>query len=195
LLVIATLVVVALSVVKPYDNFTWFLEAVPVLIALPLLFVTRARFPITRLGYRLLFLHGVVLLVGAHYSYARVPAGFYFQELFELSRNHYDRLGHIMQGFVPAIIAREILLRMNVIAKRSWLFFLVSCVCLAISAFYELIEWWVAVLAQGASVEFLGTQGDVWDTQWDMFLALIGAVVAQVGLAGVHDRQIENMAS
>jgi len=174
----------------PFDQLTWFLEVFPVLLAIPLLALTRDSFPLTRLLYWLIFLHALVLMVGGHYTYARVPLGFWFQEWFDLSRNHYDRLGHVVQGFVPALIAREILLRRSPLVRGKWLFFLVLCVCVFVSVMYEFIEWWTALIAEGASIEFLGTQGDVWDTQWDMFLAFCGAILAQLTLAGVQDRQL-----
>ena len=196
ILLILILAVMAWSWINPFDRLTWWLEAIPVIIALPLLFYTRQSFPLTRLSYYLIFVHSVILVVGAHYTYARVPLGFWMQDWFEFSRNHYDRIGHLAQGFIPAILAREILWRKQVLnltkinTGRRWLFFLTTCFCLAFSAFYELIEWWSAVIAGDGSVEFLGTQGDVWDAQWDMLLALIGAVVAQLLLGRVHHRQM-----
>ncbi len=184
---------VALSGVGPHDRLTWWLEVVPVLIGAAVLVAAHRRFPLTPLLYRLLFLHALILIVGGHYTYARVPLGFWVQDLFELSRNHYDRLGHLAQGFVPAILAREILLRRSPLVPGRWLFFLVLCVCLAFSAFYEMLEWWAALLGGDAADSFLGTQGDVWDTQWDMFLALVGACLAQLGLATLHDRQLRRL--
>ena len=184
---------VILSAVRPYDGTTWWLEAFPVLLGALLLAATARRFPLTPLVYRLLFLHALILLLGAHYTYARVPLGFWVQDLLDLSRNHYDRLGHLAQGFIPAILTREILLRRSTLVMGKWLFFLVTCVCLAFSAFYELLEWWAALLGGEAADAFLGTQGDVWDTQWDMFLALIGAVSAQLLLAAPHHRALEKL--
>ena len=184
------------SWINPYDRPTWWLEAIPVIIALPLLFYTRESFPLTRISYYLICVHSIILVVGAHYTYARVPLGFWMQDWFEFSRNHYDRIGHLAQGFIPAILAREILWRKqvlnlaNISTGNRWLFFLTTCFCLAFSAFYELLEWWSAVIGGDGSVEFLGTQGDVWDAQWDMMLALIGAVVAQLLLSKVHHRQM-----
>jgi putative membrane protein len=175
---------------KPYDLTTWFLEVFPVLIAIPVLWATRAGFPLTRLLYWLIVVHALILMLGGHYTYARVPLGFWFSEALDLTRNHYDRLGHIAQGFVPAMIAREILLRRSPLERGKWLFFIVTCICMGISVFYEFIEWWTAVIADEASIEFLGTQGDVWDTQWDMFLCMCGAIAAQLLLAGVQDRQL-----
>ena len=186
----ATVLGLLISGVEPKDRVTWILEVAPVVIGLCLLIPSYRGFPLTALVYRLLFLHGIVLMVGGHYTYAEVPAGFWAQDLFDLSRNHYDRFGHIAQGFVPAILAREILIRRSPLAGSRWLFFLVTCVCLAFSAFYEMLEWWVAVASADDAVAFLATQGDPWDTQWDMFLALVGAIVAQLLLGGLHDRQL-----
>ncbi len=179
-----------LSGIRPYDRLTWFMEVLPVLIAAPLLLASRERLPLTQLAYVLIAVHGLILIYGGAYTYARVPAGFWLQELLGFSRNPYDRVGHLAQGFVPAIVARELLLRVFRIEGRKILFFLVLCVALAISAFYELIEWWAALVMGMEAHEFLGTQGDVWDTQWDMFLALTGAVTALLLLGRWHDRQI-----
>ncbi len=184
-----------ISYVDPSDRLTWWLEALPVILGLPLLMLTRQRFPLTPLAYRLLFVHAIILLIGAHYTYAQVPAGDWVRGWLGLSRNPYDRLGHLAQGFVPAIVAREVLLRRTPLDTGPWLFFLVTCFCLAFSAFYELIEWWVAVLGRFAADAFLVTQGDVWDTQWDMFLALLGSIAAQLYLAGRHDRQLAQLGS
>jgi putative membrane protein len=165
-----------------------------VLIGAPVLVATFSAFRLSPLLYRLLFLHAVILAVGGHYTYARVPMGFWAADLLDLSRNHYDRIGHFAQGFIPAILAREILLRRSPLRRGKWLFFLVVCVCLAFSAFYELIEWWAALIGGEAAESFLGTQGDVWDTQWDMFLALVGSITAQCLLGRVHDRSMEAIA-
>jgi putative membrane protein len=189
LLLAAVLVSIALSAIAPYDWITWWLEAVPVLIGIPILLATYRRHRLTPLLYRLIFLHMLVLLLGAHYSYARVPLGFWLQDLFEFSRNHYDRIGHFMQGFMPAILAREILLRTGTVRRGGWLFYIVISICLAFSAFYEMIEWWSALLGDVA-VEFLGSQGDIWDAQWDMFFALIGAISALLLLGKLHDRHL-----
>ena len=178
------------SGIGPRERGTWVLEVAPVLIAAPILLFTRRSFRLTRLAYWLIFLHALVLMVGGHYTYAHVPLGFWLQDLFDVARNPYDRIGHFMQGFTPAIIVREILVRRSPLRPGKWLFFLVSCVCLAISAVYEFIEWWAALLLGQGAQEFLGTQGDPWDTQWDMFLALVGAIAAQLALARVHDRQL-----
>ena len=189
---VAVIWVVALIVsgIAPRDRLTWFMEIAPALIALPLLFATRNRFPLTALAYTLICIHGLILIVGGTYTYAHVPAGFWVQEWLGLERNPYDRLGHLAQGFIPAIVAREILIRTFKLAPGKFLFFVATSICLAVSAFYELIEWWSALaLGQGAH-EFLGTQGDEWDTQWDMFLALLGACASQMLLSRPHDRQI-----
>lgn len=182
-----------LSGITPYDQATWWMEIAPILLAVPVLLATANRFPLTALAYRLIFLHALILMLGGHYTYARVPFGFWVQDLLDLSRNHYDRLGHLAQGFVPAIIARELLLRTSPLRPGKWLFFLVTCVCLAISAWYEFIEWWAALLGGAAATDFLGTQGDPWDTQWDMFLAFVGALTAQLLLGRFHDRQLQRI--
>jgi putative membrane protein len=187
---IAVLAALVVSGIKPYDRVTWWMEVAPVLIAAPVLVATYRRFPLTSVLYILISIHALVLILGGAYSYARVPLGFWLQDLLALERNPYDRIGHFMQGFVPAMIAREILLRGAFVSRRGMAAFLSLCVALAFSALYELIEWWAALaLGQGAD-EFLGTQGDPWDTQADMFLALLGAAVALTTLARIHDRQI-----
>lgn len=184
------LVALVISGWQPYDRLTWLLEVAPVLIVLPLLWATRRRHPLTTLLYALIFIHALILILGGAYTYARVPLGFWMQELMDLSRNPYDKVGHFAQGFVPAIAAREILLRGAFVRGRRMLAFLVLCVVLAISASYELVEWAAALaLGQGAD-EFLGTQGDPWDTQSDMFFALIGGSVALLLLSRLHDRQL-----
>jgi putative membrane protein len=181
------------SGVNPYDRLTWFLEVLPILIGVPILLCTRTRFQFTPLAYRLVFIHSLILMLGGHYTYAQVPMGFWVQDLLDLGRNHYDRLGHLAQGFIPAILTREMLLRKTPLVPGKWLFFLVTSVCLAISAGYEFIEWWTALLGEESAEAFLGTQGDVWDTQWDMFLALLGATLAQLSLSRVHDRELGKM--
>lgn len=193
LLFLGTIAALIASGIGPYDRLTWWMEVAPVLIALPLLYFTRSAFPLTSLLYGLLFFHGLVLMLGGHYTYARVPLGFWIQDWFDFSRNHYDRIGHVTQGFVPAILAREILIRRSPLKPGKWLFFLVSCVVLAVSATYEFIEWWAALLYGGAADEFLATQGDVWDTQWDMLLALMGCLVSQLLLSRLHDRALEKL--
>jgi putative membrane protein len=180
------------SGIEPYDRFTWYLEVAPVLIAVPLLAYTWNSFRFTDLVYALIAVHAVILMIGGHYTYALVPVGDWVRDALDLSRNHYDRLGHLAQGFIPAMVAREIILRKTPLRGR-WLGFLVVCFCLAFSAFYEMIEWWVAVYDGGGDIAFLGTQGDVWDTQWDMFLALIGATLSVILLSGLQDRLIRTM--
>lgn len=190
---IATIGLLAASGWAPYDRATWVMEVLPVIIGLPVLWATYKKFPLTTLLYILLFMHAVVLMVGGAYTYARVPFGFDLQALLQLSRNPYDKIGHFFQGFVPALIARELLIRGHYVQGRRMLAFIIICIVLAISATYELIEWGAALaLGQGAD-EFLGTQGDIWDTQSDMFFALIGATIALVALSKIHDRQIQQL--
>ena len=190
---LATIALLVLSGAQPYDRTTWVLEVFPVVIALPLLWATYHRFPLTTLLYACIFVHALVLMLGGAYTYARVPLGFQLAELLDLSRNPYDRIGHFFQGFVPALVAREILIRGRYVDGRKMLAFIVVCIVLAISAAYELLEWAAAIaLGQGAD-EFLGTQGDQWDTQSDMFCALIGAVTALFLLSRTHDSQIERL--
>jgi len=190
----AVLVALLWSGVAPYDRVTWLLEVAPIMIAAPVLIATRRRFPLTGLLYGLIAAHALVLVLGGAYTYARVPLGFWVRDLFGLHRNPYDRIGHFMQGFVPALAAREILLRRRFLTSARMTGFLSVCVVMAISAFYELVEWWSALaLGQGAD-EFLGTQGDPWDTQSDMFFALIGATAALLLLSRLHDRQMRAMA-
>ena len=186
-------VLLVLSRIHAKDGYTWILEVAPAIVAAVVLVATYRRFPLTPLAYRLILLHACILMVGGHYTYAEVPLGFWVQHALGLARNHYDRLGHFAQGFVPAIVAREILLRRTPLKRGGWLFYLVCSVCLAISACYEFIEWWAAVIGGSGATEFLGTQGDVWDTQWDMLFALIGSIVAQVVLSRVHDRQLARL--
>jgi putative membrane protein len=178
------------SAIRPHDYFTWLLELFPAIIGAVLLIATRNRFPLTPLLYVLLFVHAVILAVGGHYTYALVPFGDWMRAAFGFTRNHYDRIGHLAQGFVPAILAREILLRRNVVRGRGWLFVIIVSICLAFSALYELLEWTAAATTGEKAEAFLGTQGDVWDTQKDMALALTGAVAAQLLLGKVHDRQL-----
>jgi putative membrane protein len=190
---VALLVILAVSGIRPYDRITWVMEVAPVLIALPVLWATQRRFPLTTLLYACIFLHAVVLMVGGAYSYARVPLGFQLQELLGLARNPYDRIGHFFQGFVPALVAREILIRGDHVRGRKMLAFVVVCIVLAISASYELIEWAAALLLGQGADEFLGTQGDPWDTQSDMFMALVGALAALSLFSRWHDGQISRL--
>ena len=196
-LALGALVLLALfaSAISPYDRGTWLLEVAPVLIALPVLAWTWRRFPLTPLLYWLIAAHALVLILGGTYTYARVPLGDWVREAFHLARNPYDKLGHFMQGLVPALVAREMLLRGRYVAGRRMAGFLSACVALAISAFYELIEWWTALALGGGATDFLGTQGDPWDTQSDMFLALIGATLGLLLLGRWQDRQIVRLAS
>ena len=193
--VLGVLVALALlrSGLAPADRTTWWLEIFPILVAAPILLVSARRFPLTPLTYSLLAIHAVILMIGGHYTYANVPLGFWARDLLGLARNDYDRLGHFAQGFVPAILVRELLLRTSPLRPGRWLFFLVTATCLAFSACYEFFEWWAAVAGGHAADAFLGTQGDPWDTQWDMFTALIGALVAQLTLSGVHDRSLSRL--
>lgn len=184
-------IILAASFFLSLDRFTWVLEVFPILIGLPILIFTYRRFQFTCLVYWLLILHFIILAVGGIYTYAEVPLGFWMQDWFGFERNNYDKIGHFVQGFIPALLAREILLRTSPLQKGKWLTFIVISICLAISAFYELIEWWAAI-AQGASAEaFLGTQGYEWDAQSDMFLALIGACLSLLLLSGLHDKLLK----
>jgi putative membrane protein len=194
-LLLIALACLAISRVGAAEPGTWVLEVAPIFIAVPILVATARSFPLTPLAYRLLFVHALILMLGGHYTYAKVPLGFWLQDALHLGRNHYDRLGHFAQGFVPAIVAREILLRRSPLRPGKWLFFLVVCVCLAVSATYELIEWAAALISQQASESFLGTQGDNWDTQWDMFMALVGALCALLLLSRAHDRELARVAA
>jgi len=181
------------SGIAPHHRLTWLLEVAPILIAVPVLVATARRFPLTPLAYRLIFVHALILMLGGHYTYAEVPLGHWVAEALGLARNPYDRLGHLAQGFVPAIVVREILIRRSPLRSGKWLTFLVVCVCLAISAAYELVEWWSALIGGENADAFLGTQGDQWDTQWDMFTALLGAIAALALLGRYHDREIAKL--
>ena len=190
---LALLFILILSAIHPYDRTTWLLEIAPILIAVPVMVATYHRFPLTTLLYALIFIHALVLILGGTYTYARVPLGFWMQDVLSLSRNPYDKIGHFMQGFVPFLVMREILLRNNFLSSKRMTAFLSVCVAMAISACYELIEWWLALaLGQGAD-DFLGTQGDPWDTQSDMLFAFIGASTALLLLSRLHDRQMQLM--
>ncbi len=184
------LLVLAWSAMEPADRVTWWMEVIPALVGFAILIMTRQRFPLTELVYFLILIHAVILMVGGHYTYAEVPIGDWLRDLTGGSRNNYDKLGHLAQGFIPAMIAREIMIRNKVVAVRGWLNFLVLCVVLAISAFYELVEWWAALISSEAAESFLGTQGYIWDTQSDMMWALCGAILSLLTLSRLHDRQI-----
>jgi len=179
---------------RSHETATWVLEVAPIFIALPILWASHRRFALTNLLYALIFVHALVLMLGGHYTYARVPLGDWAREWFGFSRNHYDRVGHFMQGAVPAIVARELLLRHTALQRGGWLFTVVVCVALAVSALYELIEWGAAVALGAGADEFLATQGDPWDTQKDMAMAGIGALVAQLSLSRLHDGQLQRLA-
>jgi len=193
-LLFGLLVVFIWSVINPHDLFTWFLEVLPAMIGLVILVATYPRFRFTFLAYFLMAMHAAILMVGGHYTYAEVPLFNWIRDDFAIGRNDYDRLGHFIQGFVPAIIAREILLRNSPLTRGKWLFFIVVSICLAISATYELFEWSVAELTGTAADSFLGTQGDVWDTQKDMAVALIGAIISLLTMGRLHDRFLDKMA-
>ncbi len=192
---VVTAILLLISGIAPYDRLTWWMEVLPVLIVFPLLWVTASRAPLTTLLYVLIVLHAAVLILGGAYTYARVPLGDWVQAMFEWQRNPYDKLGHLFQGFVPAIAAREIFLRGRFVRGAAMRVFLIICTVLAISATYELIEWAAAMaMGQGAD-EFLGTQGDPWDTQSDMFCALLGAILALLSLSRWHDRQLARLSA
>jgi putative membrane protein len=192
-LLFAVMVVLVWSGIAPHDRFTWFLEVAPVLIGVPVLLLTARRFPLTPLVCTLLAIHACILMVGGKYTYAEVPLGYWVNTITGWTRNNYDRLGHLAQGFVPAIVARELLLRTSPLKRGKWLTFLCVCICLAISATYELIEWRTAVATGGAADAFLGTQGDPWDTQEDMAMAGIGAILSLTLLSSYHSRQIDRL--
>jgi putative membrane protein len=182
--------VLAWSGVRPHDYFTWFLEVAPALIGLTIIVLTRKNFELTPLAYWLILVHAIVLMIGGHYTYAEVPLFNWLRDAWAMDRNNYDKVGHFAQGFIPAIVAREVLLRTSPLKSGKMLFFLIICICLAISALYELIEWWVAVATGTAAEAFLGTQGYAWDTQSDMAFALAGAIVSLLALSSIHDRQL-----
>lgn len=185
---LCTVFILVGSCILSNDRETWVLEVFPILLGFPILFFTYKRFPLTNLLYVMIIIHFSILAIGGIYTYAKVPFGFWMQDWFHFSRNHYDRIGHFAQGFIPAILAREVLIRTSPLRPGKWLSFIIVCICLAVSAFYEFIEWWT-VLIKGSSAEaFLGTQGDVWDTHWDMFFAMIGAIVALITLSKLHNR-------
>ena len=181
------------SAINPKDYFTWFLEVFPAMIALIVLALTYRKFRLTPLVYSLILIHCIILMVGGHYTYAQVPLFDFFKELLNQDRNNYDKIGHLAQGFVPAMIAREIIIRKSIITMEAWRNFFIICFCLAFSAFYELIEWWVAIFINEAANDFLGTQGYIWDTQSDMAWALFGAILALVFLRKYHDKQLKKI--
>jgi len=188
--VIVFLSVLIWSAIEPADRLTWWMEVIPAMAGLIILIVTRRRFPLTELVYFLILIHAIILMVGGHYTYAEVPLGDWLRDLVGGDRNNYDKLGHLAQGFIPVMIAREIMIRNKVVAVKGWLTFLLLSVVLAFSAFYELIEWWAALVSSEAAESFLGTQGYVWDTQSDMLWALCGAIVALLSLSKLHDQQV-----
>ena len=192
LLLAVGLAVLAWSAWRPHDYFTWILEVFPAIVAGIVLSLLYRRFRFTTLVYVLILCHAVILMIGGHYTYAEMPLFSWLRDQFHLSRNYYDRVGHLAQGFVPAMIAREILVRNDVVNGRRWLFFIVCAIALAISGCYEFLEWWVAVASGTSADAFLATQGDIWDTQWDMFLALCGAIAALCALSSLHDRKLAN---
>jgi len=185
--------VFAWSAIEPADRLTWWMEVLPALLGFVILVVTRQRFPLTELVYFLILIHAIILMVGGHFTYAEVPAGDWLRDLTGGERNNYDKLGHLAQGFIPVMIAREIMIRNQVVAVKAWLTFLLLCVVLALSAFYELIEWWAALLSEAGAEAFLGTQGYVWDTQSDMLWALCGGILALLTLSKWHDHQITQL--
>jgi putative membrane protein len=183
-------VLLAWSGIHPHDRFTWWLEVAPIFLGVPALILLYPRLRLTPLVYTLIWIHCGILMLGGHYTYAQVPLGFWMEQWLGFSRNHYDRIGHFAQGFIPAMLAREIFIRRSPLAGSRWLPFMIICFCLAFSAFYELVEFWTALAEGSAATDFLGTQGDPWDTQWDMMLALIGAIVSLLLLSRVQDRQL-----
>ncbi|WCN39000.1 DUF2238 domain-containing protein [Aneurinibacillus uraniidurans] len=190
LLLASFLLIFIWSGIAPKDRFTWYLEVAPAVIGGLILVRTYHTFRLTPLLYGLIWVHALILVIGGHYTYAEVPLFNWLRDAYDLDRNYYDRLGHLAQGFVPAILAREILIRKQVVRGYGWLFFLVVSICLAFSAFYELLEFGMALATGTAADAFLGTQGDVWDSQWDMLFALMGAIISQLLLARIHDRQL-----
>ena len=194
ILCIAAIAILVASSIAPYDRLTWELEISWVAVGIPILILTYRRFPLTPLLYRLLFIHAVILIIGGYYTYARVPLGFWAGDVFHWTRNNYDRFGHFVQGFVPAILAREILIRRSPLRGSRWLPFIVICICLAFSAFFELLEWTAAEIYGGGATAYLATQGDPWDTQWDMLWAIIGAIMSLIALSRMHDRQLTTLA-
>jgi putative membrane protein len=183
-------IALVISAIRPHAYGTWLLEVLAALIAAPILILTYRRFPLTPLAYRLILAQALILMIGGHWTYAQVPAGDWVRDWLDLDRNPYDRLGHLFQGITPAIVAREVLLRRTPLRPGGWLFTLVVCVVLAVSACWEFFEWWSALIGGDSATDFLGAQGDIWDTQWDMFLAMCGAILSQLLFSRVHDRQL-----
>ncbi len=181
----------AWSGISPHDYFTWFLEVIPAILALLILSATYTRFPFSNFIYLLICVHALVLMVGGHYTYAEVPFGYWMKEVFNFSRNHYDRIGHFAQGFVPALVVREVVIRRKIIRGEGWQYFFITAAVLGFSALYELFEWGTALATGEAANAFLGTQGDVWDTQWDMFMCLIGALTALIIMSKVQDNYLK----
>ncbi|HEY8256687.1 MAG TPA: DUF2238 domain-containing protein [Gemmatimonadales bacterium] len=189
-LLVSLAILLIWSGIGPHDRFTWILEVFPIFLGVPALILLYPRLRLTPLVYTLIWIHACILMLGGHYTYARVPLGFWMEEWFGFARNHYDRIGHLAQGFIPAMVAREIFIRRSPLGGTRWLPFMTVCFCLAFSAFYELIEFWTALASGEGATDFLGTQGDPWDTQWDMMLALIGSILSLVLLSGWQDRQM-----
>jgi len=183
-------IVLLWSGIAPHDYFTWFLEVLPALLALLALALTWNRFRFSNFIYVVVCIHSVILMIGGHYTYAEVPVGYWIKDLFDFGRNHYDRLGHFAQGFTPALVMREVVIKREIIRGRGWRFFFIASAVLGLSAFYEFFEWWTALATGEAAAAFLGTQGDVWDTQWDMFMCMMGALTALVLFRGLHDRYL-----
>lgn len=181
------------SGIKPYDRFTWFLEVFPVILGSVVFMITYKKFTFTSFVYVLIWIHACILIIGGHYTYANMPLFDWIQEIFDLNRNYYDRLGHLAQGFIPTIVIREYLIRNKIITNKGWINFIVICMCLAISATYELVEFVVAKLTGESATAFLGTQGDIWDTQWDMLCALIGSILSILTLSKYHDKQLKKL--
>lgn len=190
-LLLSLMTIFVWSLIKPFNLLSWFLMVLPVLAGVPILILTCSRFRFTNLTYLLMWIHAVIILVGGHYTYSRMPLLNWIRDAFELSRNHYDRIGHFAQGFVPAIIAREVLIRKSPVQSGKWLFFIVLSFCVALSACWELYEWAMAFVTRTPADAFLAIQGDVWDTQWDMFLALAGAVISLATLGRLHDKCLQ----
>src|SRR5262245_28980469 len=190
LMLIVFFAVLIWSGIQPYDRFTWMLEVLPAVGALVLLVITYRRFEFTTMVYFLILIHSIILMIGGKYTYAEVPLFSWLRDTYGLARNSYDGVGHFAQGFIPAMVAREILLRCTPLKRGGWLFFIDACIVLALSAFYEFVEWWVSIATGSAGDSFLGTHGDVWDTQKDMFLCMIGSIVSLILLSGLHDRAL-----